>query len=168
MGKFRRKKLSKLSVFSENWHIWYLERMLILIPKFFFRISNSKFLFGQIWAKKVKTWKLAPVVSRGCWFLLQYLFSEFQTRNRFLGRSAPKKSNLFILPENWHTWYLEDTYSYSEISFLNFKTEIHFWAELVPGSEIVCFFWCSYIKYLEGDDLFLLKSVTGEDNKGGL
>ena len=121
-GKISAKKVVKVVRF-----FWKLAHMVSRedansYSKIFFRISNSKFLFGQIWAKKVKTWKLAPVVSRGCWFLLQYLFSEFQTRNRFLGRSAPKKSNLFILPENWHTWYLEDADSYFNICFLNFKT----------------------------------------------
>ena len=38
-------------------------RMLILIPTLVFWISNSNFIFGQIWAKKVKVvcfnWKLA-------------------------------------------------------------------------------------------------------------
>ena len=43
----------------------------------------------------------------------------------FLNEFGPKKSNLFILPENWHTWHLEDADSYSKISFLNFKTQIH-------------------------------------------
>ena len=32
------------------------------------------------------------------------------------------KSQLSVLPENWHTWYLEDVDSYFEINFLNFKT----------------------------------------------
>ena len=53
--------------------IW---RMLILIPTLVFWISNRNFLFGQIWAKKVKVvcfnWKLAQMISRGCWFLFQH------------------------------------------------------------------------------------------------
>ena len=40
--------------------------MLIIIPKFVFGIYNSNFLFGQIWAEKVKVvrfaWKLAHIV----------------------------------------------------------------------------------------------------------
>ena len=72
-----------------------ITRMLILLSIFIFWISNSKFLLGQIWAKKVKVvrfaWKLAHIVSRGC--------------------------------------------------------------------------WCSYATYLEGANLFHLKSVTGEDSK---
>ena len=51
-------------------------RMLILIPTLVFWISNPNFLFGQIWAKKVKVvcfnWKLVHMISRGCWFLLQH------------------------------------------------------------------------------------------------
>ena len=43
-------------------------------------------------------------------------------KNPFLGKFGPKKSDLSIQPEQWHTWYLEDVDSYSEISFLNFKT----------------------------------------------
>ena len=31
-----------------------ISRMLTLIPTLVFRISNSKFIFGQIWDKKVK------------------------------------------------------------------------------------------------------------------
>ena len=42
----------------------------------------------------------------------------------------PKNLKLFILTENWHTWYLEDADSYSDISFLNFQPKIHFWANL--------------------------------------
>ena len=45
------------------------------IPALVFWISNPNFLFWQIWAKKVKfvrfNWKLAQVISRGCWFLFQ-------------------------------------------------------------------------------------------------
>ena len=35
-----------------------------------------------------------------------------------------------VLPENWHTRYLEDAYFYFAISFLNFQPLIHFWANL--------------------------------------
>ena len=65
-----------------------ISRMLILIPTSVFLIPNSKFAFGQIWAKKIKVvrfgWKLTHMVSRGYWFLFQHLFSEFQTKNQFL------------------------------------------------------------------------------------
>ena len=53
-----------------------VSRMLILIPTLVIWISNPNFLFGQIWAKKVKVvcfnWKLAHMISRGCWFLFQH------------------------------------------------------------------------------------------------
>ena len=53
-----------------------ISRMLILIPTLVFWISNPNFFFGQIWAKKVKVvrfnWKLAQMISRGCWFLFQH------------------------------------------------------------------------------------------------
>ena len=52
-----------------------ISRILILIPTLVFWISNFKFLFGQIWAKKDKfvhfAWKLAHLVSWGCGFLFQ-------------------------------------------------------------------------------------------------
>ena len=103
-----------------------ISRMLILIPTLVFWISNPNFIFGQVWAKKVKVvrfnWKLAQIISRGCWFLFQHWFYEFPTVNSLLGKFGPKKSNLFILLENWHTWYLEDADSYFKISFLIFKS----------------------------------------------
>ena len=53
-----------------------ISRMLILLPTLVFWISNPYFLFGQIWAKKVKVvrfnWKLAHMISQGCWFLFQH------------------------------------------------------------------------------------------------
>ena len=70
-----------------------ISRMLILIPTLVFWISNSNFLFGQIWAKKVK------------------------------------------VVENWRPWHLDDADSYSNISFLNFRPQIHFWANLGQKSQ---------------------------------
>ena len=53
-----------------------ISRMLIFIPTLVFWISNPNFLFEQIWAKKVKAvhfnWRLAQIISRGCWFLFQH------------------------------------------------------------------------------------------------
>ena len=49
-----------------------ISRMLILIPTLVSWISNPNFLFGQIWAKKVKVvrfnWKLVHMVSWKCRF----------------------------------------------------------------------------------------------------
>ena len=88
-----------------------ISRMLILIPTLVFWISNPNFLFGQIWAKKVKVvqfgWKLAHRVSRRCWFLFRHYFSQFPTLNPFLDKFRPKNSKLFILTKNWHTRYIE-------------------------------------------------------------
>ena len=53
----------------------------------------------------------------------------------FWGKYGPKKLKLSVLPENWYTWYLEDADSYSDISILNFKTYIHFWANLGQKSQ---------------------------------
>ena len=111
-----------------------ISSMLILIPTLFFRISNPEFLSGQIWTKKIKAvrfvWKLAHIVSQGCWFLFQYCFSEFPTLNSFLGKFGPKMSNLSVLSKNWHTCYLEDADSYSDISFLNFQPKTCIWVNL--------------------------------------
>ena len=48
-------------------------------------------------------------------------FLKLRPQNPFLVKFGPKKSKLFVLSENWHTWYLEDADTYSDISFLNFK-----------------------------------------------
>ena len=71
LGKFGPQN-SKLSVLPKHWQTWYG----IHIPILVFWICNPKSIFGQIWAKKVKvvwfTWKLALMVSRGCWFLFRH------------------------------------------------------------------------------------------------
>ena len=128
MARFGPKK-SKLSVLPENWYTWYVEDADSFLTLVFW-LSNPKSIFGQIWTKKVKVIrfarKLAHMVSRGCWFLFQHLFSEFPILNLFLGKFGPKKSKLSVLSENWHAWYLEDTDSYSEFNFLNFKLKFIF------------------------------------------
>ena len=93
-------------------------RMLILIPTLVFWISNSNFIFGQIWAKKVKVvcfnwklahtkklkvvqfgWKLAHRVSRRCWFLFRHYFSQFPTLNPFLDKFESKNLNSLLCLE---------------------------------------------------------------------
>ena len=54
--------------------------------------------------------------------LIPTLVFWISNKNPILGKFKPKKSALSILPENWHTWYLEDTDSFFNTSFLNFKT----------------------------------------------
>ena len=75
LGKFESKK-SKLPVLTDNWHTHHISGMLILIPKLVCWIPNPNFLFRQIWVKKVKVvhfnWKLAHMISWGCWFLFQH------------------------------------------------------------------------------------------------
>ena len=77
LGKFGPKK-SKFSILPENWHIWYLKEADSCFGSSFLNFL-SKIHFGQVWAKKVKVvrfvWKLRHMVSRGCWFLFQHLFS---------------------------------------------------------------------------------------------
>ena len=46
-----------------------------------------------------------------------------------MGKFGSKRSKLSILTENWHTEYLNAD-SYNVISFLNFVSEIYFWANL--------------------------------------
>ena len=48
-------------------------------------------------------------------------FSKFSHQN-FLDKFRPKISKLSVLSENWYKWYLKDADSYSNISFLNFKS----------------------------------------------
>ena len=100
-----------------------ISRFLILVPILVFWISKPKSIFVQIRIEKLKVvqfgWKLAHRVSRQCWFLFQHYVSKFSTLNPFLDKFGSKNSKLFILTENWHTWYIEDADSYSDNSFLN-------------------------------------------------
>ena len=45
-------------------------------------------------------WKLAQIVSEGCWFTFQHWFYEFPSLNCFLGKFGHKMSKLLVLPEN--------------------------------------------------------------------
>ena len=142
LGKFLGLK-SQSCPFCQKICTFGIPRMLILIPTLVFWISNPNFLFGQIWVEKVKVvcfnWKLAHMMPRGCWFLLQHYFCEFTTLNSFLGKFEPKKSKLFVLSKSWHIWYLEDADSYFNICFLNFGLKIHFWPNLGQKSQIYPF-----------------------------
>ena len=91
-------------------------------------MPTPKSIFGQIWAQKLKVirfvWKLAHMVSQGCWFLFQYLFSEFQILIFFLGKFGPKKSKLSVLTENWYTWYIGSADSEFRLRFVKFRPQI--------------------------------------------
>ena len=66
---------------------------------------------------------------------------NFDTKIHFEGKFGPKNSKLPILSENWYSWYLEDADSYSNISFLNFKSQFRFWANLGQKVKLVRFNW---------------------------
>ena len=63
---------------------------------------------------KIGTWYIGGVDSES-------RFLKFRPQNPFLGKFGPTNSKLSLLSENWYIWYLKDTDSYSNISFLNFK-----------------------------------------------
>ena len=73
LGTFGPKNL-KLSIFSENWYTWYLKDA-DSYSKLVYWFSNRNFLFGQIWAKKVKVvhfnWKLVHMVCWKCRFWIR-------------------------------------------------------------------------------------------------
>ena len=121
LGKFGQK--SESCFFCLKIGTPVISRLLILVATLVFWISKPKSIFGQIWTGKLKVvqfgWKLASRGSRWCWFLFQHYFSQFPTLNLFLDKFGPKNSKLFILTKNWHAWYIEDTDSYSDNSFLN-------------------------------------------------
>ena len=101
-----------------------ISRFLIFVPTLVFWISKPKSIFGQIWTEKLKViefgWKLAHRVSQQCWFFFQHYLFQFLTENPFLDKFGSKNSKLPILSEYWYTWYIEDSDSYSNNSFLNF------------------------------------------------
>ena len=92
---------------------------LILIPTVVFWISNSKSISGKFETKK-SSFSVLSENRYTCYLVdsdsfFNFCFLNFKPKTKFW----PKKSNLSILPKNWHT--LEDADSYSEIIFLNFK-----------------------------------------------
>ena len=66
-------------------------------------------------------------------------FLKFSPQNPFFGKFGPKTSNMFVLSENWYTWHLKHSDSYSNISFLNFKSLFPFWANLGQKCQICLF-----------------------------
>ena len=80
-------------------------------------------------------WKLAHLITRECWFSFRHYFSEFPTIIPFLGKFRLKRLKLPVLPGNWHSEYLENADSYSNVTFLNFQLSCHFWANLRSKSQ---------------------------------
>ena len=60
---------------------------------------------------------------------------EISTPKSIFGQFRSKKSKLSVFPENWHTWHLHNADSYSNISFLKFQPQTHFWANLGQKSQ---------------------------------
>ena len=102
-------------------------RMLILIPTLIFWISNPYFIFGQIWAKKVKVvcfnWKLAHTrKTQSCpvclkigtqsvstmLILISTLLFSISNPKSFFGQVWVKKLEFSSLPGSWYTEHLED------------------------------------------------------------
>ena len=54
-------------------------------------------------------------------FKSRLIFLKFGPQNPFSCQFGPKLSKLSVLPENLHTWYLDDVDSDSNISFLNLQ-----------------------------------------------
>ena len=79
-------------------------RMLILIPRLIFSISNPKSIFRQILAEKVKIWFYDFISPRSltllqfgalCTLCCVYVF--------WVCNIIGKRSKLFVLPENWQS-----------------------------------------------------------------
>ena len=108
---------NKIFIFSSNLKRW------ILLGH---ASTCTTQLFPQIWTKKFKfvhfDWIWHKLSFRGGDFESEIRFLIFQSQNPFLGQFVSKRSKLFVLPENWHTWYLKDANSYFNLSFLNFQS----------------------------------------------
>ena len=79
-----------------------------------------------------RNWAISPNLGRkiqSCPFwlkidsqgMLEVLILNPDPQNPFLGKFGLKKWKFSVLSENWHTWYLKDADSYSNISFLKFQ-----------------------------------------------
>ena len=99
-----------------------MARMLILIPILIFSISNPKFIFVQIWAKKVKIITFMILFSSNrlhycnlehCVTYVVFMFCELV----ILLKKVKIVRFAWKLAE-----YLEDNDSYSKISFLDFQS----------------------------------------------
>ena len=67
-----RPKNWKLPVLSENWCTYYLKVGESESKLRFFKFRPQNKFFGQLWAQNLKiisfVWKLAHIISQGCWF----------------------------------------------------------------------------------------------------
>ena len=101
-----------------------ISRILILNQTSVFWISQQKSIFGQIWSKSQSCQFCLKIgkhgISRVLILISTSVFWIFNQKTIF-GHGL-KKPKLSVLPDDWHTWYLEDADSYFNISFLNLKT----------------------------------------------
>ena len=79
--------------------------VLIPNPELDFWNSNPKIHFWANLGPKIQSWSF-------CLKIGTYGIS---------GMLGQKSEKISVLTENWHTWYLEDVDSYSNISFMNFQ-----------------------------------------------
>ena len=104
-----------------------ISRMLILIQTLVFWISNSKSIFGQIWAKKYQSCSFclkicAHGILRMLILILTLVFWLSKPKSIF-GQIYDEKLKSLVWLENWHTHYLEDADSYCDIvTFSEFPT----------------------------------------------
>ena len=104
---------------TENWHTWYLGGA----------DSKSRLRFLKFQPQNPFVGIFGPKI-QNCPFCPDLDFWNLDPKIHFLCKFGPKNSKLSILSENWYTWYLKDADSYSNISFLNFKSLFPFWANL--------------------------------------
>ena len=108
--------------------------------------SDPKIHFWAILGPKIQSCLFclkcgAPSISRMLIPNPDLKFLKFRAENRFLGKFSPKNSKMFVWSENWYIWYLKYADSYSNISFLNFKSEFPLWANLDQKSQSCTFYW---------------------------
>ena len=81
--------------------------------------------FLQIQTEKFKvvrfSWKLAHMHVGGADSNSELRFLKFWPQSSFLGNLGLKKLKLFVLPENWHLWYLGRSDSKSGVRFSKFR-----------------------------------------------
>ena len=141
MGNFPkfRWKNSKLSVLPENWHTWYLggadSKSTLRFLKF--RLQNT--FLGKFGPKSQNNY-VYDFISPRSLTLLQFgaLCTLCCIYVLWACNIIEKKFKVVCLA--WKlVEYLEDNDSYSNISFLDFQSYIHFWGNLVWKSQSYLF-----------------------------
>ena len=102
-------------------HLAFCNTLKIIRTKVFHAIGQ----FLQIQTEKFKVvrfyWKLAHMYVGGADSNSELRFLKFWSKSSFLGNLGLKKSKLFVLPENWHLWYLGRADSQSGVRFSKFR-----------------------------------------------